>query len=204
MQARNKIGFFKTIGQRMNALTGNLIDWPRAFETVLPGSLMQSDQPISQQTLIRLGIATFTSVCGFLGYAMNNEERSGLSNTTVALSSATLGLIFVHIPVIYNLVSKRREMQAACEQFKSNIEQLLGSNDLNTQQKKAHEVMKEIFNIQLPKASETWGKRKRLLETFYTCLKDGNFEDNFSDKDVKSIVDCLDQGMEARENRLTR
>lgn len=159
------------IHNRLTELSNHYIDWSRV------GELLQSTSHRydKNQFLVRAFITSGVAVSAYLGYYFNNEEKTGCSNTIFSVATGFISFTFLHTIVVLPLIMKRHAMGQACARLVEDIRQL-SENDVNLPFKNTiGQVVQEILEFSLSdahhsRASETWGRRKNLLEKFKSLL----------------------------------
>jgi hypothetical protein len=167
-----------TIQNTLTEYSNHYIDWSRVSEL-----LRSSTHKYSKEQLIARGfIAGCTAVSGFLGAYYNDEETTHYSSLKMAMAAAFLGFTVSHAMVISPLIYKRYVMSQECNALKNTIEELSKHDIFKSCKDNINSHLVAILELSLSegkhsRASETWGKRKNLLNKMIEELK-SNLESN--------------------------
>ena len=183
---------FRFFPQRFTEYSNHYIDWSRV------GELLTSNnhQYTNDQLIVRGVIATATAVSAYLGHCLNNENQTNCTNVTVSIAAGVLGFTLSHVIVIYPLIKKRYAISHECNALKKKIDCYITRNpDLpcldNIHAVVDHISQLSLSNIKNAKASETWGRRKRLLLQVLRHLEPAQFNVDFWQNDVSAIITQL-------------
>lgn len=179
---------------RLTEVSRHYVDWSRIGELFQSGTHHYTvDQLVTRGVIIG-----FTAASSFLGYYLNDEEQTHCSNLTVSIAVGFLGFTLSHAVVIYPLIKKRWEMSAECSKLKSEIENYAAEINFPFREN-LDKAIKEIMKLSLTddkagRASQTWGKRLRLLNTLLETLKSDSERmpsKEFWQRDTKDILGSL-------------
>lgn len=171
-------GFFaKALTEKSN----HYIDWSRIGELIQSGNHRYS----KDELLARGSIIICTAVSTYLGSSLNNSEKTKCSNVQMAIAFGLLGFILSHAIVIYPLYRKRVELSHECKLLASEIHNKLEQNVVHMSEAcktKIKEKIHEILTLSLStdnhgNASQTWGRRKRLLSEINEKLTPEKFNE---------------------------
>jgi hypothetical protein len=158
---------FRFYAKKLTESSNHYLDWSRIGELVQAGNHRYS----KDEVITRGGIIAFTAVAAFLGYLLNDSEKTNCSDVQMSVALGVSGFILSHAVVIYPLVQKRLELSKDCALLSNEIIQKLEKNVVNMSSEckaKVQEELLRIKNLSLSnedhgKASQTWGRRRRLL-----------------------------------------
>jgi hypothetical protein len=155
------VGFFSN---RLTAATHHYIDWSRVGNLVRSGSHRYS----SQEIMTRGAIVSVTGVSAFLGYVLNDSQKTNCTATSAVLICGFVGFVLSHTFVIAPLIKKRCEMSREFSQLRNEIVEKLRVYEKEPFALFITQVIDHISNLSLSdgkqaRASETWGRRLALL-----------------------------------------
>lgn len=159
--------------KNLTDLSDNTIDWTRTGELLFSHKHRYS----KRELLIRGSIIFTTATFAFLGYSLNNQDKTHCSNIAMSLMSGFLGFVIAHGVAIIPIVTKRRNIRIECETLKDKI--IEQSIALSLPQNDIDALLNKIFEFTLEddnraNASQTWGHRLTLLKNFDKCLRENN------------------------------
>lgn len=146
----------------------HFVDWSRAANLIRTGNHRYS----KDELIARGSIVALTAVFAYVGANLNKSEITGCSDTTMMMISAIVGAVLSHhVIAVRPLYLKRLEISKDCERLSNEIMQKLENNEINMSLVcKAHieEELHRIQHLSLSNethgnASQTWGRRQRLL-----------------------------------------
>jgi hypothetical protein len=159
---------FGLFTKKLTEYSNHYIDWSRAAELIQAGNHRYS----KDELLARGSIVAITAVSAYLGAEANNPEKTNCSATTMAIILGVLAAVISHhFIAVLPLYRKRLEMSRECQQIIDEINQKLEKNEVNMSEACKVHIRREIDTImhlslsdeKHGNASQTWGRRKRLL-----------------------------------------
>src|SRR5258708_3519083 len=122
---------FRLFQQKLTDYSDHYLDGSRIGSRI--GSLPTSGnhQYSARDIATRGVIIACTAIPVFLGAHLNDEKKTGCSDTTIAIASGLLGFVISHAVVIYPLIQKRWEMSRECIKLTDEIFQLVAQKSLN-------------------------------------------------------------------------
>lgn len=184
-------GFFAKVATEYS---NHFIDWSRVAELIYENNHHYT----REQLIVRGAIIGITAVSAFLGAYMNDEEQSNHSSLTIGLAAGTLGFALSHTVIaVLPLMKKRLQIRQECENIINDIELKIKTTEtLQPYHDAIHNVVKTIMAISLSdehhaRASQTWGRRKHLLQQLSFVLEDNQLHNVLSQKDANEIVQTL-------------
>ncbi|MDR3477273.1 MAG: hypothetical protein P4M14_04505 [Gammaproteobacteria bacterium] len=191
-------GFFS---KKMTEHSHHYLDWSRVGELLRVGNHRYSQDEI----IMRGGIIACTALSAFLAGYFNNPEKTNCSTSTLSIIGGVFGFTLSHAIVIYPLIKKRREMSTDCHNTVNAIHKM----DM-PHQEKIQAVITHILNLSLSNdkhsnASQTWGRRKYLLNKLHEQLKDQQTPLDFNYDSIEEIVAKLnaDRNTQALARKLS-
>jgi len=183
--------FLRRIQSSLTAISNHYIDWTRVGELLQSGTHRYSKEELVPRGMIIGTIAT----SAFLGSHFNNVKYTRCSSLVVAIAAGVLGFVVSHYLVIRPLINKRKEISAACTKLKNDIEAYATTNNLpfrDALDKTIQKIMRlSLTDEQAGRASQTWGKRLRLLKNLFETLQ-SNVTDDFWKQETSDIIDALE------------
>ena len=169
---------------KLTEYSNNIIDWSRVAELVSSGSHRYS----RAELLVRLGIVSTTAASAFVGWSINNSKGSAaaMSNTSSIVAFGLLGFIVSHTVAIWPLIQKRWKLSKECLHLASDAVGKINSMEVNDLRFriKLRVLVGDILKFSLSddkhsKASQTWGRRKRLLNSLVLYLDQGHLDEAY-------------------------
>ncbi len=163
---------FGRLHQPMSSFFNYYLDFSRVGELVAANRHRYSNQEIA----VRGGIVAATVASGLLGAYLNNPEKSGWGDFTLAAASALLGFVVSHTVVIVPLIQKRMKRASECEKIINEIRETMDHAGFSPSKKAdVNQHIQVIMNTTLSDdrhshASQTWGNRQRLLRELQASL----------------------------------
>lgn len=177
MLSSNRDSIFSGIGRLAKKLTeasNHYVDWSRV------GELLHSNHRYSSEELLtRFCIIAATALSAYAGAKLNDEDKTNLSDVTMATIGALAGFVISHGVVILPLIAKRKAMEHECAKLVMAITDDGIAKQLDeSSAAKLKQIIDAILKLSLStdrrgNASATWGKRKRLLENLSEIVKLG-------------------------------
>ncbi len=162
---------FKVLTEASN----HYVDFSRAGELVASKTHRYNQSEI----LTRGAMGVFAIAAAIVGGYLNNSEKTGRSDLTIAAACGILGLAIAHIPIIYPLIKKRFDMSVDCDEIAARIHAKLdachASQELrdDVDQQIQAILCKSLSNDEHANASLTWGTRKSMLTQLEQQIDDG-------------------------------
>lgn len=159
--------------------SNHYIDWSRTGELVTS----ETHHYNQRELLIRGAMAAFVTASVVLSAYLNNPEKTGCGDLTVALVSGVLGLAIAHIPIVYPLFKKRQNISMDCEEIIARINETLATHPIS--QQKRDDIADDIqaimslslSNDEHANASLTWGTRKSMLMQLEKQIDEHEYDD---------------------------
>lgn len=158
-------GFFT---KKLTEYSNHYIDWSRAAELIQAGNHRYSkDELIARGSIIAL-----TAISVYLGASLNNSEKTNFSDVQMAIIFGVIGAVLSHDVIAVNpLRRKRLEVSKDCKFLSNEIIQKLEKNEVNMSSACKVSIEEKLHRIQSlslsdekhGNATQTWGRRKRLL-----------------------------------------
>src|SRR3990167_9986806 len=109
--------------------SNHYVDWSRTGELVTS----ETHHYNQRELLVRGAMAAVVAAHAILGAYLNNPEKTGCGDLTIALASGVLGLAVAHVPVIYGLIKKRYDMSVDCDEIAARINKKLDEYQVSQQ-----------------------------------------------------------------------
>lgn len=173
---------FGLFTKKLTEYSNHYIDWSRAAELIQAGNHRYSKEEI----VARGGIIALTAVSAYLGAEVNNPEKTNCSATTMAIILGVFGaFVSHHIIAVRPLYRKRLEISKDCKRLSNEIIQKLENNEVKMNSACKASIQEELHRIESlslsntkhGNASQTWGRRKRLLSELNEKLTPEKFKE---------------------------
>lgn len=157
--------------KKATELSGHYIDWSRI------GELFASNHRYSKgELLLRRAMIAITVLSGYLGYKLNNQEKTGYSDLNMGMLSALVGFVVPHTIVIAPLIIKRCKMSRECKKVILDINAKVAEFRHPVLSAQIAVNVEFILQHSLSddkhaRASQTWGHRLRLLQNVKASLE---------------------------------
>lgn len=172
-------GFFT---KKLTEYSNHYIDWSRAAELIQAGNHRYSIDELKA----RGSILALTAVSAYLGAEVNDPEKTNCSATTMAIILGVFGAVLSHhIIAVRPLYRKRFEISKDCKRLSDEIICKLENNAVKMSSACKASIEKELHRIENlslsnekhGNASQTWGRRKRLLSELNEKLTPEKFNE---------------------------
>jgi hypothetical protein len=132
------VNVFGLFAKKITEFSGHMIDASRI------GNLLRSEHHryTLDQLLTRGFIISISAVSGFLGWNLNNQEKTHYSDASMGIAMTLAGFVLSHTVVIVPLIKKRCKMRKECQMLEDEI--LILDSSRNTRMR-----LREIKNLSL-------------------------------------------------------
>lgn len=174
-------GFFNQ--QSLTERSLHLVDWSRVASLVRSGTHRYSVKELAVR-----GFVVGTMAAGtYLGYQKSDEQAGYGMKGFYSMSGCFVGFFLSHIVVVLPLLSKRLSMRKDCLEAKEkilvSISHLTGNQEEIELKEKIEGFVDHVMTLSLgnekeAKASQTWGRRRRILSCLVDFLEEGKGVDD--------------------------
>lgn len=185
---------FRSISKNLTEYCNHYVDWSRIGELLHSGKHRYS----KSELLVRGAIIASTAISAFLGAYLNDEEKTGYSDGSATLAAGIAGFVLSHTVVIVPILKKRYDMSSDCKKFANEITLKMENHPkLSSASRQAiNSLVTHISKISLSdekhgKASQTWGKRKKILSLLNEKLDDINLDEGIWLQDPEVVLKQL-------------
>jgi len=188
---------YSRIANKLTAFTNYSVDWSGIGRLFKSGTHHYT----WEEKAIRVGMVAFSAMTGFLGAYFNNAEKTKCTSLTIGILSAALGFYIAHRVVLDAKIAKRKRLYNDSETISARIRDTLNTRESPLSQFQLNfinDLICHIKNISLSdehssRATETLGRRKRLLTNLESNLENYINSNDFWDSMFEDIAENLNQ-----------